>query len=644
MNDDLRGQCERVQQEMLSRSARRQPFEIELLVAEYPAVINSNEHLLDLICCESELKRQRGEPVTLQDYARRFRNADLSKLPERLAARSVVYVTPSRSSSGTPGGMADTEHQSVATPLPASLSASTVVTLPAGTPCGEYKLVRKIGRGGHGDVYLAHHVSNEQPVAIKLLRKRKLELPPDFEAGMQSRLNHPHIVRILHSGETDAGEPYLVMQYIDGEPLDEYLKRLPRPVSLRQKIEWVAQLADALNHAHQNNVVHRDVKPANIMIDRRGAAYLADFSVALDPDRLQSKEGIGGTVQYMSPEQAQRFDPLDGRSDVFSLGVVLYELLVGRNPFPTDAETESRRRKEIKRKLDICEPRPPRQIQPKIAADVEAVCLRALRKQPGDRFRTAGDMRDALRACLRRRSIAFGVRALLGSAAAVLLLVLCYGVYSSWAGAGAIAGSPDNATDPTLPTSPPAPIAAQQAEPLLARADLEFEVTRPTRDGDKVLPIEEKNFRPADRFTFNLVANVPANWYLLWYDEEGRLTVLRPEKADAVRQAVLARQIDQTRPGLNLVIAAAATRPLTADELAELQAIIIHPQRHGNGEQWQAEFHSPEVKEKSVDRGSVTIRYVPADEYLGPAAALLKQRFAAYHGRTMNVMVPSREE
>ena len=254
---------------------------------------------------------------------------------------------------------------------------------------GRYRIVRKIGAGGMADVHLAEDQELGRRVAIKILNDRHAndeQFVERFrrEAKNAAALNHPNIVSIYDRGEAE-DTYYIAMEYLDGRSLKELIVgHGPAPVKVA--IEYARQILSALRFAHRHGIVHRDIKPHNVLVDREGRVKVTDFGIARAGTSQMTETGsIVGTAQYLSPEQA-RGGEVDQRSDLYSLGVVLYELLTGRTPFEGDTPVE------IAMKHLSAMPQAPSELRRDIPHELDLVVLRALAKDPEDRYQSADEM------------------------------------------------------------------------------------------------------------------------------------------------------------------------------------------------------------------------------------------------------------
>ncbi|HPF61067.1 MAG TPA: serine/threonine-protein kinase [Gemmatimonadales bacterium] len=262
------------------------------------------------------------------------------------------------------------------------------------TRLGKYQLLERLGEGGMGTVYRARDEMLDRDVAIKVLRPdlvRQQALVERFrtEAIALARLAHPRIAT-LYGLERDGDELYMVMEFLRGETLEALVQRQGR-LSWRRAAEICAQIAEALDHAHDHGVVHRDIKPANVMIGPGGAVKVMDFGIArMAGSSRQTRHGHSvGTPAYMAPEQL-RGEECDGRTDLYALGAVFYELVTGRVAFEADSDY-----KLMMQQLNDPPP-PPSASNPELPAIVDATVLRAMAKRPGDRYASAAAMRNAL--------------------------------------------------------------------------------------------------------------------------------------------------------------------------------------------------------------------------------------------------------
>ena len=263
-----------------------------------------------------------------------------------------------------------------------------------------YELGEILGFGGMSEVHLARDLRLHRDVAVKVLRA-DLARDPSFylrfrrEAQNAAALNHPAIVAVYDTGEaaTPAGPlPYIVMEYVDGVTLRDIV-HTDGPMPARRALEVIADACQALNFSHQHGIVHRDVKPANIMISKTGAVKVMDFGIARaiadSGNSVTATAAVIGTAQYLSPEQA-RGEQVDARSDVYSLGCVLYEVLTGQPPFVGDSPVA------VAYQHVREDPVPPSQKRPDISPELDAVVLKALAKNPDNRYQSAAEMRNDL--------------------------------------------------------------------------------------------------------------------------------------------------------------------------------------------------------------------------------------------------------
>lgn len=263
---------------------------------------------------------------------------------------------------------------------------------------GRYKILDMIGGGGMANVYLAHDMILDRDVAVKVLRMDFAE-DEEFirrfhrEAQSATSLAHPNIVSIYDVGEEDSIY-YIVMEYVDGQTLKQYIQQ-NSPIRIDDSLEIMKQLTSAISHAHQNHIIHRDIKPHNILIDRHGNVKITDFGIAmaLSATSITQTNSVLGSVHYLSPEQA-RGGMANRKSDIYSLGIVMFELLTGRLPFSGESAVS------IALKHLQSETPSLKRWNPSIPQSVENIVLKATAKDPFHRYDSVEDMEEDISTAL----------------------------------------------------------------------------------------------------------------------------------------------------------------------------------------------------------------------------------------------------
>ena len=263
---------------------------------------------------------------------------------------------------------------------------------------GRYKLEAKLGSGGMSTVYLARDTTLDRQVAVKVLHREMSEQADQLERFRQearavAKLSHPNVVAVIDAGE-DGGHPYIVFEYVEGETLKQRINRVGA-LDAQEALAYAIEIARGLTVAHNRRMIHRDIKPQNVLIDSEGRAKLTDFGISrqLEQDGMTATGRVLGTTDYVAPEQAMGH-PVDQRSDVYSLGVVLYEMLTGGVPFQADSQVGVAMKHVNEELPDV------QQQRPELSAAAAMVVERATAKDPDERYQQVGELIDDLSTAL----------------------------------------------------------------------------------------------------------------------------------------------------------------------------------------------------------------------------------------------------
>lgn len=415
----------RQQQQQAWRQGER--LFVESLISKVATRLSDNE-LHDLIVTEVTLRQELGETCTSVEYIQRF--PQLAEALQRLFVQNGGDDSHSAETNsfiaGDTGKSQSTINPIKRDPVAAPEEKNTLKQAPAPAPAkdpaetdsrvvadpfatvtyinisgigvqtkGRYRLDRILGEGAFGQVYLGFDTELQRQVAIKVPTFARFQKPEDAEAYLDeartvAALDHPNIVSVYDMGRTEDGSIYVVSKFVDGSTLQDRINA--GRATEQESARLLATVALALAYAHQKRLIHRDIKPANILIENSSnTPFVADFGLAVREEDYLKQSVVAGTPAYMSPEQIRgEGHRLDGRSDIFSLGVILYEMLTTKRPFRGSSMHET---------LHLVlnqDPRPPRELFATIPAELERICLKALSKRASDRYANAADFAEDL--------------------------------------------------------------------------------------------------------------------------------------------------------------------------------------------------------------------------------------------------------
>jgi serine/threonine protein kinase len=357
---------------------------LEQYLERFPELLSDRHVCADLVLAELE-QQQLKQGLAFENCLQRFPNLRLELLARQRTFFGVAQ--PSLSCQSSSANRNETERQPI-------------------RKIEQYDMLDVLGRGQFGTVFRAIDTQLDRTVAVKIPNTQDDQVDNPhaavdlnlFEARQVAKLNHPHIVPLYQIREWE-GSILLVYQYVSG---DDLAKRLRSETFTPHRIaEVISLVADAIAYGHSQGILHRDIKPSNILIDETSHVWLTDFGLAFDMTQSIDHAAQAGTLAYMAPEVALKHVVADGRSDVYSLGVVLYQALTGVLPFRGSADA-------LIRQLESKEAISPRILEPSIPRDLELVCMRAIRKSPADRYQSAKEFADDLRRYLRREPVHAG--------------------------------------------------------------------------------------------------------------------------------------------------------------------------------------------------------------------------------------------
>jgi predicted Ser/Thr protein kinase len=449
-----------------------------------------------------------------------------------------------------------------------------------------YRIEGRLGGGGMGDVYCARQLHTDRLVALKMIRTDYVSSDAArerfrTEARALAKFDHPNIVRVFDSGESD-GQPYMAMEFIEGGTLAQAAARgqwaVDGGVKARRAAELVETLARAVDYAHQRGVVHRDLKPANVLLTADGTPKIADFGLARlqDVRALQTQPGQPmGTYAYMAPEQAKgQTETLGPATDIYGLGGILYHLLTGRAPHPGST------REEVLAHASRDQVTPPRQLNPRVPATLQRICLKALAPDARERYPSAAALAEDLRRYrLRLRRLALAAAALVGAAmlaiAVWLLVVLTHGQHPDQ-----LAGGPGG---------------DKAVRGLAAKLDVRVWKKANTSKGLTLDSPGALPLRAGDYMRVEAECNRPAYLYVIYLDAQGEASPFFPWRKYQWNNRPLEQMrtqlhlpedpltdgapLDPGPSGIEAVLLLAREEPLSAEEVGTLRGLFTKAPR-----------------------------------------------------------------